>query len=190
MASSTTEVFKNSYSSAESWAATGAYLTWASSASGDVDTGEGLTGNGQQTTESDFPLYITGVTVQYSRDLRPLYPINFNSGSLKKLTLIGNPTGVLEIQGVVGPTQDVRSFLEAAGAACFKDGDGLTVRLTPYHRSCNSDKTSLDVSESTSSRLLLTGVVLQRYALQIQSQEAFTLIQQPLTLSFNAAKLI
>lgn len=189
MASSTTEIFQNGYSSAESWAASGAYLTWATT--GDPGTGGGITENGETATESDFPLYLTSVTVQYTRELRPLYPINFNSGSLKKLTLIGNPSGRLDVQGIIGPTQDVRAFLEAAGASCFKDGDGLTVRLTPYHRTClNTDNTGTLASVNNNNRLLLTGVVLQTYTLQIQSQEAYTIIQQPLSLSFNAAKLI
>lgn len=183
-----TQIFNNSYDVAESWSAGGALIKYATSRADAVSL------SSSDTSNNVLPFIALDLQLSYSRQTQDLFPINYADDGLKKIQLIGPPTGQLEIRTVLGPTSDIKEFYEAAGKTCYQAdaGGGIYIYIAPFHSSfdCNS-KTTNDLGKSTSkTRYLLSGVLLNSVQLAIANQAAYTMVSQPLNFTFNKLELV
>lgn len=182
-----TQVFNNSYDIAESWSAGGALIKYATTAS----AAAGL--NDSNTDNNVLPFIALDLQFSYARQTQDLFPINYANEGLKKIQLIGPPTGQLSIRTVLGPTSDINGFYEAAGKACYESdqGGGIYIYIAPFHAAfdCNANARSSTQSQSKT-RYLLSGVLLNSVQLQIANQGAYTMVSQPLNFTFNKLELL
>ena len=96
-------VFANTYNKTpQVWTAQGAYITW------------GESGSNVQATKDTIFQALSGVTVSYGRQVSTQYPI----GGSAPIQLIGAPAGQLQLNTLIGPTTNLKTFLQAIGKAC------------------------------------------------------------------------
>lgn len=153
-----TQIFTNGYNKTENFTANGALIQWAA--------------NG--ITSKNFPILMTNLQAQFSRNINPITPINTNAdGNYVKVNIIGTPTGVLQCDGLITNTsKSLQEFLLAVGQTC--DNKNVRMTIKPFRAAgCESDL-----------KYTITGLTLQTFVLQIQTAEV-TIVRQPLTFVFT-----
>lgn len=183
-----TQVFNNSYEVAESWSAGGALIKYAT-------TSSAASSLANDSDNNVLPFVALDLQLSYQRQTQDLFPINYANNGLKKIQLIGPPTGQLSIRTVLGPTSDIRAFYEAAGKACYssEQGGGIYIYIAPFSGSydCSGAGNASEAVRSTSkTRYLLSGVLMNAIQLQISNQGAYTMVSQPLNFTFNKLELV
>ena len=158
----TTKIFTNSIDQTETWIAGGAALTW------QLGTG----------TAELSTLVVQGIEATYSRTISPIFPIAVSSNKMKRINILGSPTGTLTIQSILGPnTKSLSAFLAAVGKGCKNEGVSMT--LTPFVEGCDG---------SNSVKYTFTGVELESLSVTIQGG-VVPIVQQPMRFQFTGMLL-
>lgn len=151
----------------ETWTATGATLQW------------GGGGAAELSPDQLVNLVLTGVQLTFQRRLSPIYPLASASGQRKRINLASAPSGVLVVQGMIGPNSvALDAFLAAASKPCKTKDEMLRVTITPFGTECTS---GTDVSSGS---WILDGLELSQIGLTIRSAEVAT-IEVPLQFEFT-----
>lgn len=153
-----TRIFSHGIQKTENFTANGALIQWAA---------EGV-------TSTNFPILMTNLQAQFSRNINPITPINTDAdGNSVKVNIIGMPSGVLQCDGLITNTsKSLQAFLLAVGESCANKGVRMTIR--PFRANgCESDL-----------KYTITGLTLQTFILQIQTAEV-TIVRQPLSFVFT-----
>lgn len=190
MAASVSEILKNghvfnsAYSATTNLAAGAIALTWsggsgtyssintsAVTASGTLATGEA----GQGVHE--FPIFVTGISIQESRSVQPMFPLNGN----EQLNIVGQASGSVSFQGLLTRNaHDLAKFLGEIGSAC--NLVPVNVTLTPFGRGCVNDMLR-------SVRYVMQGVTLVSHGVSIQSQGGVAIVNIPIQCTFSALSI-
>jgi len=158
------DIFQHPFQATENFTATGAIIQW-----------------GKRGRKAEhFPVLMTNLQAQYTRNINPIMPINTDiMGIYKKVNIIGAPHGVLQCDGLVTDTSgSLEDFLAAVNQSCPQDGEDVYFNIWPF----NADGCDSSLMYS------IKGLTLQTFVLQIQSAEV-TIVRQPLTFVFTSMSL-
>lgn len=139
----------------------------------------------KKASESDWsvlPLLMIGVTLQFSRNVQPLYPINANAdGTRTQIQLVGPASGQLQCQGMLTPTDTgVNDFLKACGATCSDEKSQVDMLIYPF---------GSDASKTCGGNARLTytirGLSLVSAGLSISAQGGMPQVGTPYSFTFS-----
>lgn len=156
-----TQIFSHNFAATENFTAAGATIMWSSKGHSNPD---------------HFPILLTNLTAQYSRNINPITPINTDRlGRFTKVNIIGAPTGVLQCDGLITDTSgDLEDFLDAVNQGCGEDQD-VRFTIRPFTAAgCDSQL-----------KYIIKGLTLQSFVLNIQTTEV-TIVRQPLSFVFTS----
>ena len=129
---------------------------------------------------SHLPLLMYNVTLQFGRQVQPLYPINANAdGTRTQIQLVGPASGTLQCTGILTPTMSsLRDFLQACGATCADANNQINMLIYPFGNAVKS-------CTSSTAYYKLTGVTVINTGLQISSQGGMPSVTAPAEFNFS-----
>ena len=134
---------------------------------------------------SHLPLLMYNVTLQFGRQVQPLYPINANAdGTRTQIQLVGPSSGQLQCTGILTPTMSsLRDFLQACGATCADANNQINMLIYPFGNAVKS-------CTSSTAYYKLTGVTVINTGLQISSQGGMPQVMVPATFIFSDLEIV
>lgn len=152
--------------------ATGAWLSW---------SGHGLNEDGKGNLTEQFPLLLSQITMNYSRNVQPIYPVNGAvDNTFVKLQILGAPQGTLQCTGIVTPKYDTMlDFLEKTSQNCSEDD--VVMDFKPFTTSTGKCHNRFGYR--------IIGLTLQTLGFSVQGGEV-AIISQPLAFTFTGLQLL
>lgn len=129
-------VFNNPYTQApQVWSAQGAAVTWGQTQAA---------AQANQAAANKVFAALGGITINYQRPVSMRYPI----GGSAPIQLIGAPSGVVQLNTIIGPSTELNDFLDALASACkpitiivtnssIASGQDCDVKSQPQEIVCN-----------------------------------------------------
>ena len=122
-------IFSNTPIQGEVWDMSGAVLFFGNSNATRQEPPSSFDQPGAANTIANYTLIATNLTLQYTRQISKRYPINFR----RAIYMVGQPTGVLQIGALFGPTNTLGAFLKTfSGIGGVQNETHTAITIIPY----------------------------------------------------------